>query len=606
MDEKQSLGIYSRDDLKRHLYELFWGIQQYVTAVFSQDEDDRAKASKLNILAYLGLQKLLTLELKASLTREGLSSVREITPHVLSSLEKMILNVSPGFIPESANETCIHVGEAEVLKEKRRKHLLGGLNQDFPAVMVTLDRIMLDTPDIFEDLLKAGMKIARINCAHDHFLVWEQMVKQIRMAEDKISKEEGLKHNRCKVYMDLAGPKIRITAFQNERLPSEIYIRKGDAESKGFITCGTLPSDLESDSFVLSISEEEIAGVQIKDTIHFTDKRGKKRFFKVLKVISSTCIQVELNKSSVLNEGTLLLWKNKQWSLSNYQEKAVTIYLEEGDFLRIYKSSDYLGRTGNKSMPASIGVTLPKALVNVKVNDRVFIDDGKISARVTGVEEDFITAKINFTQNKKIKLKSGKGINLPDSLVYLNTPALTAYDLETLPSICEIADIIGLSFVHHPNDLKKLKNYLALLTEKKIGVIAKIETQESVYHLTKIILEGLNFDSFGIMIARGDLTVEMGYKRLAAIQEAILHLCSAAHLPVIWATGVLENMTKKGMPSKTEITDIFMGLRADCIMLNKGPHIVDAVKLISEIKEVTQENLYHIRMSEREFIQYGF
>ena len=85
------------------------------------------------------------------------------------------------------------------------------------------------------------------------------------------------------------------------------------------------------------------------------------------------------------------------------------------------------------------------------------------------------------------------------------------------------------------------------------------------------------------MIARGDLAVEMGWERLAEVQEEILWLAEAAHLPVIWATQVLETMTKHGMPSRAEITDAAMGERAECVMLNKGPHILDAIAALDDI-----------------------
>jgi pyruvate kinase len=90
-------------------------------------------------------------------------------------------------------------------------------------------------------------------------------------------------------------------------------------------------------------------------------------------------------------------------------------------------------------------------------------------------------------------------------------------------------------------------------------------------------------DSFGVMIARGDLAVECGYERLAEVQEEILWLGEAAHAPVIWATQVLETLAKNGIPSRAEITDAEMGERAECVMLNKGPHIVDAVRVLDNI-----------------------
>jgi pyruvate kinase len=85
------------------------------------------------------------------------------------------------------------------------------------------------------------------------------------------------------------------------------------------------------------------------------------------------------------------------------------------------------------------------------------------------------------------------------------------------------------------------------------------------------------------MIARGDLAVECGYQRLAEVQEEILWICEAAHVPVIWATQVLETLAKKGTPSRSEITDAAMGERAECVMLNKGPYAVASVRVLADI-----------------------
>jgi pyruvate kinase len=87
----------------------------------------------------------------------------------------------------------------------------------------------------------------------------------------------------------------------------------------------------------------------------------------------------------------------------------------------------------------------------------------------------------------------------------------------------------------------------------------------------------------GVMIARGDLAVECGFERLAEVQEEILWLCEAAHVPAIWATQVLESLAKDGQPSRAEITDAAMSHRAECVMLNKGPYILEAIHMLDGI-----------------------
>jgi pyruvate kinase len=86
-----------------------------------------------------------------------------------------------------------------------------------------------------------------------------------------------------------------------------------------------------------------------------------------------------------------------------------------------------------------------------------------------------------------------------------------------------------------------------------------------------------------VMVARGDLGIEIGFERMAEIQEEILWLCEAAHVPVIWATQVLESLVKRGLPSRAEVTDAAMSGRAECVMLNKGPHILLALDFLSDV-----------------------
>ena len=94
----------------------------------------------------------------------------------------------------------------------------------------------------------------------------------------------------------------------------------------------------------------------------------------------------------------------------------------------------------------------------------------------------------------------------------------------------------------------------------------------------------------GVMIARGDLAVESGFARLAEVQEEILWLAEAAHLPTIWATQVLETLATTGMSTRAEITDAAMGVRAECVMLNKGPYIVTAIRTLDDILRRMQEH----------------
>ena len=211
----------------------------------------------------------------------------------------------------------------------------------------------------------------------------------------------------------------------------------------------------------------------------------------------------------------------------------------------------------------------------------IWLDDGKIGGVIQSVENDRIIIQITHARECGDKLRADKGINLPDSVLRL--PPLTQKDIEDLPFIVANADLVGLSFVRDAADIHKLEAELARLGGGHIGIVLKIETRRAFEQLPNLLLASMCTPCDGVMIARGDLAVECGYERLAEVQEEILWICEAAHIPVIWATQVLENLAKEGLPSRAEITDAAMAHRAECVMLNKGPHIMAAVRVLDDI-----------------------
>ncbi|HAM79649.1 pyruvate kinase [Ornithinibacillus bavariensis] len=288
------------------------------------------------------------------------------------------------------------------------------------------------------------------------------------------------------------------------------------------------------------------------------------------------------------------------------KQKGEYIKVKKGDTLRIYRDCHYFGSPSSNETPASIGITIPKALRNVRVGDRISIDDGKIFAKVTSVQKEYIDSEIVLARNKVEKLKPNKGINFPDSLVHLSVPTVTERDLIILENMHQEIDMVGISFINQPKDIQIVKEKIEQLSSEKIGIIAKIETKQALFSLSQIILEGLNHQPFGVMIARGDLAVEIGMEQLASAQEGIMEICDAGHVPIIWATGVLDRMNKKNIPSISEITDAYWGLRADCIMLNKGPYVPYSIEFIHQLDQINKDNMFQSRDSLLPFVQYGF
>jgi pyruvate kinase len=200
---------------------------------------------------------------------------------------------------------------------------------------------------------------------------------------------------------------------------------------------------------------------------------------------------------------------------------------------------------------------------------------------IRAVEPDTVSVEITQARPEGEKLGAEKGINLPETQI--DIPALTGDDIAALPFVVEHANLIGYSFVRTAAHVRELLDRLDKLNGQHLGLVLKIETRKAFDNLPNLILAAMRTRSLGIMIARGDLAVECGYQRLAEIQEEILWICEAAHVPVIWATQVLESLAKKGIPSRSEITDAAMGERAECVMLNKGPYTVTAVRVLADI-----------------------
>ncbi|UZD23220.1 pyruvate kinase [Algoriphagus halophytocola] len=217
----------------------------------------------------------------------------------------------------------------------------------------------------------------------------------------------------------------------------------------------------------------------------------------------------------------------------------------------------------------------------LKIGERVFIDDGLIMAKVEKLQDKRARLKIERNSSKKSKIKAEKGINFPDSDLPISS--LTSFDIACLPFVMSHADTVGFSFVRKASDLHKLREELEVFSNEIPPVILKIETKEAVDNLPQLLLEGMKHPHFGVMIARGDLAVEIGFERLVEIQEEISWLCEAAHTPVIWATQVLENLHKSGIASRAEITDAGRASMAECIMINKGDHTLKVLKTLREI-----------------------
>ncbi|ATQ70478.1 MULTISPECIES: pyruvate kinase [Methylosinus] len=233
--------------------------------------------------------------------------------------------------------------------------------------------------------------------------------------------------------------------------------------------------------------------------------------------------------------------------------------------------------------PVAALPSFPEVVDQLAPGAEVWINDGKIGARVVGRRPDGVELEVFVARAKGERLKLEKGLNFPTT--DLRLPPLTPKDFADLDIVAELADLVGFSFVQEPADVELLQDHLAARRGERPrqALVLKIETPLAVRNLPRLITTSAAHHPTAVMIARGDLAVELGFARLSEMQEEILWLCEAAHVPVVWATQVLDQFIRDGAPSRAETTDAAMAQRAECVMLNKGPFLPEAVIFLRDV-----------------------
>jgi pyruvate kinase len=454
-------------------------VRKYAVKMEKQHQHQLSKIDKdyylsaLNLVHYLAVRSRDLRPLQAELSAYAISSQGHSEGYTLNNLHQIetLLKALAGLpFGENILEAPDYTSSKSLLQLHTRQ-LFG--KETYPGqtrIMVTLPSSAAEDLSLLQLMVKSGMKIARINTAHDDETVWLKMICNLRIA----CAEQG---EEVKIYMDLAGPKLR----------------------------------------------------------------------------TSTII-------SPLSEG-----------------KKPGILISRGDTLTLVSATG----DSDPSLVNQVRCTLDTIFNDVKTGERIWLDDGKFGGRITAVNQHAITVSIDHAPLAGAKLRQEKGINLPDTDLHL--PSLTIEDMAHLPFIAQHADMVGFSFVRRPEDIEALHKQLELSGKPDLGVILKIENKQAFDHLPALLLTAMKRKSVGLMIARGDLAVEIGFLRIAEVQEEVLWFAEAAHLPVIWATQVLDTFAKEGRATRAEISDAVKSVRAECVMLNKGPYIAEAIGMLKDI-----------------------
>ena len=293
-------------------------------------------------------------------------------------------------------------------------------------------------------------------------------------------------------------------------------------------------------------------------------------------------VREKLNKPVAL----LLDTKGPEIRTGNFDQPEVL--LEEGQKFTI-TMKDVIGTK-------EICTVSYKGLANdVVAGDTILIDDGLVGLRVEEVNGDDILC---IVENSGI-VKNHKGVNVPG--VKINLPALTDKDISDIEfGISQGIDFIAASFVRKVSDVLAIREVLERNNATDIQIISKIENQEGVDNLDDIIAV-----SDGIMVARGDLGVEIPTEEIPVVQKMMIAKCNKAGKPVITATQMLDSMMRNPRPTRAEVTDVANAIYdgTDAIMLSgetaAGKYPVEAVKIMATIAKRTEETLNYDNLLEK-------
>jgi pyruvate kinase len=553
--------------------------------------DPGHRASARNFAHYLRLRQSDRRPLQESLARVGLSSLGRAESHVLANLDKVlgILHRMTGkpWRPPLQDEPA-GMGSSRKLLERHTDELLGAPPPGRAVrIMVTLPSEAAADFGLIRQLVQSGMDIARINCAHDGPDAWRAMAANVRRAA-------RAERRPVRILMDVGGPKLRTGT-----IPAGAPVLKLRPLRDGFgrvVTPCLVGLRASGASLPIAGAQAHIGvdaawleQLEPGDHLDLTDARGAKRSLLVVQC-EDAGVLAECTRTAYLVPETRLKRRRKgvrprSSDVSDLPSPEGSLELVRGATLRLTRDANHApvfkSKKKQRQPVPAVACTLPEIFKDVCVGERIWFDDGRIGGVIRRIEKDWLEVEITHARDCGEKLAGDKGINLPDS--QLKLPALTAKDIEDLAIVAEEADLVGLSFVQRASDITTLRAGLRQLGKPDLGIVLKIETRRAFENLPELMFAAMACKAAGIMIARGDLAVECGYERLAEVQEEILWAAEAAHMPVIWATQVLETLAKTGLPSRAEITDAAMGERAECVMLNKGPHITEAMRTLDDI-----------------------
>lgn len=550
--------------------------------------DPLRRESLRNLLHYLAVRRHDLRQLQYALARLGLSSLGRMESHVLASLDAVLdaLHRLAGR-PAPADlgrRTPVDFDTGRAILAEQAAAVLGPARRRGPTrIMVTLPSEAATDASLVADLIDEGMQIARVNGAHDERAAWSRMIRHVRAASRRLAKP-------CLVSFDLAGPKLRIGPMAPGPAAARWHPRRDPLGRVVEPARVVLAGGKDPPPGAIPIDPGLARRARPGDAIDLVDTRGRARTLAV-RAARGGVLECTADATAYVQPGVELTLRRHGKRVARGTIGAIaplpgTIVLAPGDEVDLVLG-DAPGREalrdagGLRIQPAAVSCALPEVFRCVRVGDRVMFDDARVVGSVVEAAGDRMRIRVSQCSGGRVRLRGEKGINFPDSDLAL--PALTEKDRADLAFAVRQADLVALSFVQRPEDVDALLAELRSLGAPPCGIVLKIETQRAFRDLPRLLIAAMRHPHVAVMVARGDLGVEVGFERLSEVQEEILWLCEAAHVPVIWATQVLESLAKGGLPSRAEVTDAAMAVRAECVMLNKGPYIRETLRFLHDV-----------------------
>jgi len=545
------------------------------------------RASARNLAHYLGLRRRDMRQLQSELASIGLSSLGRSEGHVRDSVRLLCSWLSAGKVPgaRSAAETLDQSRAQSLLRENTRA-LFGPRPSDRHVyIMVTAPTAAEATETWADSLLSAGIDVLRINGAHESPAEWAKIVSVFK-ARSAAGGHAG------RIFVDLPGPKLRAEIRQMEERVLHLPRHKDRLGRTSAPTEVTLVARYRSEDegeAQIPVPVKWLSKMRGGDIVVLTDAAGRSRPMRV-RGQGANGVLADCERTLYVRSGLRLAWQREGRVLGRGVVGALPRMPRSLEFMP--GDEFVLNESGRARRRGTRVLCLPQTdlLSQVRVGERVVLDDGRIIAVVESAEPEELRCRVQKTVKQPTRLRTGKGVAFPDSA--LSTAALTTSDEEALDFALAHADGASVSFVNSARDVARVGERIRKAERPGFGMILKLETRGSMKNLPGILFEALRYDPVGLMIARGDLAVELSFERLAEMQEEILWLGEACHLPVIWATQVLDTVAQTGLPTRAEVTDAAMAMRAECVMLNKGPNIATAVRMLADIIRKMETHQY--------------